>query len=231
MVFRLGLLVIFCGFSWPVFAAESIIAVAANFAAPVKKIAAIFEQKTGHKIRISVGSSGKIYVQIINGAPFDAFLSADQQKPTQLSGTDLAVKNSQYTYATGRLVLWMPSESSEILAFANPKTAPYGLAAQQVMKNETFFDQQPRKIIMGENVTQTFQFVNSGAADMGFVALSQVLHLPTSSYKIIPDDLYLPIKQDLVLLRHGKDNIATLEFLKFLRSQKIKDMVRSFGYK
>jgi molybdate transport system substrate-binding protein len=227
-------------------AAEARVAVAANFAEPMKAIAAVLQKTTGHTLKISTGASGAFYTQIKNGAPFDAFLSADDERPALLEKDGLAQPGTRFTYATGRLVLWSvrPSrvdgqgavlKAADLgkVAFANPKTAPYGAAAVQVMEKLGLKDALAPKLVQGESIGQTFNFVKTGNAEVGFVAMSQVLDggkLKEGSMWVIPQAHYEPIRQDAVLLKRGADNEAAKALLQLLQSPHIKDLIRSYGY-
>ena len=223
-------------------AGEVRVAVAANFAAPIKTIAEVFEKETGTKIQISLGSSGKLFAQIQNGAPFDVFLSADNIKPATLIANGYAVKNSEFTYALGTLVLWSRDtrntkhvlESSDYrkLAIANPRLAPYGLAAMETLEHLNLTVDTKNKLVQGENIAQTYQFVASGNADLGFVALSQVIQdgkAPPQSW-VVPSELHSPIRQDAALLMRGKANQEAIAFLHFLRSKTAAAIIRRYGY-
>lgn len=229
------------------FAGEVQIAVAANFSVPIKKIAADFEKDTGHKTVIATGATGKFYAQIANGAPFEVFLSADDETPAKLEKEGLGVAGSRFTYAIGRLALWsskpgLVDDKGEILkkdsfgklALANPKTAPYGAAAVEVMQKLGVFQTLQPRFVQGENIAQTQQFIASGNAELGFVALSQVwqdgkLAMPGSIW-IVPLADHAPIKQDAVLLSRGRDNAAAQAFLKYLKTDKAKSIIKTFGY-
>jgi molybdate transport system substrate-binding protein len=227
-------------------AAEAQVAVAANFAAPVKQLAERFAQRSGHKLAISAGSTGKFYAQISNGAPFDVFLAADDATPRRMEQESLAVARSRFTYAIGKLVLWSPvagavDDKGEVLrkgafkrlAIANPKLAPYGAAAQQVMEQLGVWSVLQSRLVQGENIAQTFQFVASGNAELGFVALSQVLEgsaKPKGSYWLVPPALHAPLRQDAVLLARGEGNAAARQFLEFLREPAARELIRGFGY-
>lgn len=227
-------------------AAEVNVAVAANFTAPMKQIAAEFEKETGHKSVISYGASGKFYAQIKNGAPFQLFLSADDEKPLQLEKDGLTVSGSRFTYAIGTLVLWSPrsgfvDEKGEVLskgqfsklAIASPKLAPYGAAAIEVLTKQGLLAMLSPKFVQGENISQAFQFVSTGNAELGFVALSQVMKdgkISSGSAWIVPGTLHSPIRQDAVLLATGKDNTAARALLVYLKSDKAKKIIRSYGY-
>jgi molybdate transport system substrate-binding protein len=227
-------------------AGEAQVAVAANFAEPIKAIAAVLEKTTGHTLKISTGASGAFYTQIRNGAPFDVFLSADNERPEMLERDGLAQPGTRFTYATGRLVLWSVKAGrvdarGEVLkaanlgkvAYANPKTAPYGEAALQVMERLGLSAAIAPKLVQGESIGQAFAFVKTGNADVGFVALSQVLQggrLKEGSMWAIPQAAYEPIRQDAVLLRKGTDNEAAKALLALLQSPNIKALIRSYGY-
>ncbi len=231
--------------SVPVRADEVSVAVAANFTAPMQRIAAEFERETGHKLVLSYGSSGKFYAQIKNGAPFDVLLSADDEIPTRLVKENAAVAGSQFTYAIGKLVLWsakpaVVDDKGEVLkkggfnylALTNPKLAPYGAAGVEVMKALGVYDNLQPRIVSAENTTKTYQFISSGNALLGFVALSQVLRdgkIEGSSW-IVPAKLYTPIRQDVVILEKGKGKPAVLALVKYLKAEKSVAIIKSFGY-
>jgi molybdate transport system substrate-binding protein len=222
------------------------VAVAANFTAPMQKIAVEFEKDTGHKALVSTGATGAFYAQIKNGAPFEVFLSADDETPAKLEAEGAGVKGSRFTYAIGRLVLWSAKPGfvdarGEVLkkgdfnklALANPKTAPYGSAALEVMKKLGVQEALQPKIVQGENISQTFQFVSTGNAEVGFVALSQVWQdgvLKSGSAWIVPADLYAPIRQDAILLAKGEGKPAAEALLKYLKGDKAKAVIKSYGY-
>ena len=227
-------------------AAEVKGAVAANFTAPMQKIAAQFEQDTGHKAILSFGATGKFYAQIQNGAPFQVLLSADDTTPARLQKVGLGVDGSQFTYAIGKLVLWskranfvddkgevLKSGKFERLALADPKLAPYGAAAIETMGKMGVLSALTPKIVQGENISQAFQFIATENAQLGFVALSQVFadgRIAEGSAWIVPANLYSPIRQDAILLSKGKDDAAALALLAYLKGDKAKAVIRSFGY-
>lgn len=227
-------------------AAEAQVAVAANFAEPMKAIAAVLQKTSGHTLKISTGASGAFYTQIKNGAPFDVFLSADNERPELLEKDGLAQPGTRFTYATGKLVLWsvkpgrvdgqgavLKAADLGKVAFANPKTAPYGAAALQVLDKLGLKDALAPKLVQGESIGQTFNFVKTGNADVGFVAMSQVLEggqLKEGSMWVIPQTQYDAIRQDAVLLKRGANNEAAKELFKLLQSPNIKDLIRSYGY-
>jgi len=225
---------------------EVSVAVAANFTAPMQKIASEFEKDTGHKTTLSFGATGKFYAQITNGAPFEVFLSADDETPVKLENETLAVKESRFTYAIGKLVLWSPKTDYvdgqggilatggfAHLAIANPKTAPYGAAAVEVLNHLGVFEKLQSKMVRGENIAQTHQFVSTGNAELGFVALSQVVKdgkLTGGSAWIVPQQLYSPIRQDAVILSKGQNNPAAKALMVYLKGEKAKAIIRAFGY-
>ncbi|MBT3066438.1 molybdate ABC transporter substrate-binding protein [Rhodoferax sp. U11-2br] len=224
---------------------EVSVAVAANFTAPMKQIAADFEKDTGHKLVASYGATGKFYAQIKNGAPFEVLLSADDETPTKLVKENAAVAGSQFTYAIGTLVLWSAKQAIvdsqgqvlknggfDHLALANPKLAPYGLAAVQAMQALGVYESLSPKIVMGENISQTHQFISTGNALLGFVALSQVLvdGKIEGSHWVVPAKLYSPIRQDAVILDKGKGKPAAEALIKYLKSDKAKAVIKTFGY-
>lgn len=216
------------------------VAVAANFHSSIKTLVDKFEQLSGHTVILSSGSSGTLYAQITNGAPYDVFLSADAERPKKLESLNLIVPNSRHTYAEGILALWLPHEQnftfaqldtwSNILAIANPKTAPYGLAAQQTLQKLNLFERFSNRLIMGNNVAQTHQFIFSGNIDLGFVALSQVLDAE-GTVLVVPKQYYAPIKQQLVILA-GQKNLSIAEaFVEFLLSSPTQTHLASLGYR
>ena len=227
-------------------AAEVNVAVAANFTAPMQKIAQVFEQETGHKVILSFGSTGNFYAQIRNGAPFQILLSADDETPIRIEKEDLGVAGSRFTYAIGKLVLWSKhpgfvDDKGEILrsgkfqriAVANPKLAPYGAAALETMTQLSVLQALQPKIVQGENIAQTFQFVATENAQLGFVALSQLIadgRMAQGSAWVVPSSLHAPIQQDALLLIKGKDNPAAIALMNFLRSARARLVIRSYGY-
>jgi molybdate transport system substrate-binding protein len=229
----------------PVQADEVSVAVAANFNAPMKLIAAEFEKDTGHKVLASFGSTGKFYAQIKNGAPFEVLLAADDETPGKLVKDGAADASSPFTYAIGKLVLWSAKpglvDSAGLvlkkggfahLSIADPKLAPYGLAGVETMKALALYDALQPKLVTAENITQAYQFVASGNAELGFVALSQVLKdgkMEGSSW-LVPGNFYNPIKQDAVLLDKGKGSAAARALLKYLKNDKARAIIQSSGY-
>lgn len=232
---------------WPaVQAAEVRVAVAANFATPMKLLANRFEQETGHQARLSVGATAKLYAQIKNGAPFDVFLAADTDTPAKLAQENAIVPGSRFTYASGRLILWSPrldavDDQGQVLktgnfkhlAVAAPKLAPYGAAALQTLTQLGLMDELRPKLVMGESIGQAFSFVATGNAELGLVALSQVYEdgkLSQGSGWIVPAHLHRPLRQDAVLLARASGNPAASALLAFLKTAPNRAVIRSFGY-
>ncbi len=222
------------------------VALASNFAGPMREIARLFELESGHRVELVVSSSGKIYAQIAHGAPFDVFLSADQAKPAALIADGLAVTDSRFTYAVGRLVLWsldpqLINNSADIIrrgnfrimAIANPLLAPYGEAATEVLQQLDSDGRLASKIVRGENIAQTFQFVATGSADLGFVALSQLQDAglaASGSQWLVPPTMHGPIRQDAVLLNAAAENPAAVALFTFLQSEPIRTLILESGY-
>jgi len=216
-------------------------AVAANFTAAMKEIAAGFEAATGHKVLASYGSTGKLYAQIENGAPFEVFLAADRKRPAMLE--DAGTASGRFTYAVGKLVLWsadpglvdaagkvLQTGRFRRLAIANPATAPYGAAAMQVIGALGLGDSLQEKLVRGDSIAQTYQFVATANAGLGFVALAQVVLNPSGSRWEVPQALYDPIRQDAVLLRAGAGNPAAAALLAYLKSAPARAVIERFGY-
>jgi len=228
------------------FAAEAQVAVAANFAEPIKAIGAVLEKTTGHTIKVTLGATGKLYAQIKNGAPFDVLLSADTATPEKLEKEGLGQPGSRFTYATGKLVLWSAKagrvdHKGQVLrgadlgkvAYANPKLAPYGAATVQVIDRLGLTAALTPKLVQGESIGQTFTFAATGNADVGFVAMSQVLEggaLKGGSMWVLPQNLYDPIRQDAVVMQKSASNEAAQALMTLLKSPNIKDLIRSYGY-
>lgn len=222
------------------------VAVAANFTAPIQAIAADFEKDTGHKLVAAYGATGQFYTQIKNGAPFEVFLSADDTTPEKLEREGDTVKGSRFTYAVGTLALWsakdgyvdskgevLKKNEYQHLSIANPKTAPYGLAATQVLEKLKLTEATKAKIVEGQNITQAYQFVSTGNAELGFVALSQIYKegkVTSGSAWIVPASLHDPIKQDAVILSKGKDNAAAKALVEYLKGPKAAAVIKSYGY-
>jgi molybdate transport system substrate-binding protein len=230
----------------PAFAETTIVAVASNFTLPMTEIAETFEKATGHSAKLSFGSSGKFVAQIENGAPFEVFLSADAEKPAQLEKSKQAVEGSRFTYAIGKLVLWsakpgfiddqgriLESGDFKHLALADPKLAPYGEAALEVLKNKGLLEKIKPLFVLGENISQAHQFISTGNAELGFIALSQVIKggkIAEGSGWIVPETLHAPIRQDAVLLEKGADNPAATALLQFLKSAEAQAIIQKYGY-
>ena len=222
------------------------VAVAANFTAPMQQIAAQFEKDSGHKAVLAFGATGKFYAQITNGAPFEILLAADDETPARLEKEGLGVPGSRFTYALGKLVLWsadagrvdnagavLRSGDYRHLAIANPKAAPYGTAAMEALGRLGVLPEVQPRIVQGENISQAHQFVVSGNAELGFVALSQVYKdgkLASGSMWPVPAELYTPILQDAVLLAKGRDKPAASALLAYLKGDKARAVIRSYGY-
>ena len=227
-------------------AATTLVAVASNFTKPMTEIAAEFEKATGHTAQLSFGSSGKFVSQLENGAPFEIFLAADDKNAAKLNEAGLIVANSRFTYALGKLVLWSSTANyvdanGEILtkggfkhiALADPKLAPYGAAAIEVLKSKNLLDKVQPLFVLGENISQTHQFVSTGNAELGFVAMSQVSEngkITSGSGWIVPQTLYAPIKQDAVLLKLGAENPAAKALLDYLKTTPALTIIKKYGY-
>lgn len=236
-----------CLAAWlPAQAGEVVVAVASNFTAPMKQIAQDFAQDTGHTAQLSFGATGKFYAQIVNGGPYEVLLAADDTTPQKLVREGHAAAASRFTYCVGQLVLWSPragyvdnqgavlkSADFKHIAIANPRLAPYGLAAMQTLhKLGLAVSLQPR-MVTGENIAQTYHFVASGNAQLGFVALSQVIEndrIGAGSAWQVPASMHDPIRQDAVLLDKGKDNAAATALMDYLRGDKARAVMKSFGY-
>ena len=226
---------------------DVLVAVASNFHNPFREIAEQFERMTRHKVQIVSGSTGKLYAQIINGAPFELFIAGDTKRPRLLRQNLKAVSSTQFTYAIGKITLWSPnldviSEDGKLIlykkkfkhiAMANPITAPYGKAALQALKKLGLLKKLQPLIVQGENINQVFQFIFSQNAELGIVSLSQVLD-PKNNKKgsrwDIPSELYDPLEQDAVILDKGKDNPGTIALWNFLRSEFSKRVIKKYGY-
>jgi molybdate transport system substrate-binding protein len=223
-------------------AAQTNVAVAANFTEAAKEIAAAFTAKTGHEAVLSFGASGQFYTQITQGAPFQVLLSADDTRPKKLVDDGLAVSDSRFTYAIGKLVLWsktpglvkgeetLKTASFARLSICNPVAAPYGAAAVEAMKSLKVLEQLQPKLVEGATITQAYQFVETGNAELGFVALSQLTGTETGSHWLVPQELYSPIRQDAVLLKSGASNEAATRFIAFLRSPEARAIIEKYGY-
>jgi molybdate transport system substrate-binding protein len=226
----------------PATAAQVNVAVAANFTEPAKEIAASFKQKTGHEAILSFGASGQFYNQIVQDAPFAIMLSADDERPKKLVSGGLGVAESRFTYAVGKLVLWsktpdlvkgeatLKSGSFAKLSIANPTAAPYGAAAIEAMKSLGVYDALQAKIVQGNSIAQAFQFVDTGNAELGFVALSQLAGKPEGSRWMVPQSLFKPILQDAVLLKKGAANEAATAFMAYLKGPEARVVIEKYGY-
>ncbi len=235
-----------CILSGAVHADEVQVAVAANFTAPAKLIAADFEKDTGHKAQLSFGATGKFYAQITNGAPFEVLLAADDETPARLEKEGAAVAGTRFTYATGRLVLWSikpgyVDDKGEVLkkgdfkhlSIANPKLAPYGAAAIEALTALKLLEAVQPKFVQAENISQAHQFIATGNAELGFVALSQAFRdgrIVEGSAWVVPATLHQPIRQDAVILDKGRGKPAAEAWLKYLKGDKVKALIKSFGY-
>lgn len=227
-------------------AADVSVAVAANVAAPMQKIAAAFERATGHKAALAVGSTGRFYAQVRNGAPFELLLAADDETPARLEKEGFAVAGTRFTYAVGRLALWSASPGVvdtrgqvlregrfQRIAIADPKLAPYGRAAMEAMNKLGVTANLQARLVQGESIAQAYQFVATGNAQLGFVALSQVMEdgrIGKGSAWIVPSELHAPIRQDAIVLTAGKDNPAAAALAAFLRGDAARAILRAHGY-
>ncbi|HKT53927.1 MAG TPA: molybdate ABC transporter substrate-binding protein [Caulobacteraceae bacterium] len=225
------------------FAAQLQVAVAANFTKPAKEIAAAFEAQTGDQVLLSFGASGQFYTQISQGAPFEVFLSADAERPAKAEQAGFGVPGTRFTYAIGRLVLFSTTSGLvddrgavlsagrfEKISIADPATAPYGAAAVQTMQKLGLYDQLKPKIVQGVDITQAYQFAETGAAELGFVALSQVINEPGGSRWLVPAGDYAPIEQQAILLKTGAGDSAAKAFLAFLKGPKARAIIKRYGY-
>jgi molybdate transport system substrate-binding protein len=221
-------------------AGEVRVAVAANFTAAMREIAASFESASGHRTIVSYGSTGKLYTQIIHGAPFDVLLSADQERPELLEQRQKA--SGRFTYAIGRLVLWSRTAGQDLdqqtlqtaafkrLAIANPKTAPYGTAAVEILEELGLYPHLRPRLVVGDSIVQAHQFVATGNAELGLLALAQIALTDQGSRWLVPESLHTPVRQDAVLLARGDRNPAALAFLDYLKGPSAQGIVRRYGY-
>ncbi len=228
--------------SAPALAAEVSAAVAANFTKPAEELGAAFTAKTGDTVTFSFGATGQLYTQITQAAPFEVFLAADNKRPAQAVAEGHGVDGTVFTYAVGKVVLYAPTldvtdgeavlkaDAFQHLSVADPKTAPYGAAGMEVLDKLGLTEAVTPKIVTGENISQTLQFIESGNAELGFVALSQVIGKPATQVWRVPADLYSPILQDAVLTKAGEANPAAKAFLEFLRSDEGKAIIEKYGY-
>ena len=222
------------------------VAVAANFTAPARALAEVFARTTGHEAKLSFGATGAFYTQIKNGAPFDVLLAADNERPARLEKEGDTVAGSRFTYATGQLVLWsakpgLVDDEGAVLkhgqfgkiAIANPKNAPYGAAAVEAMEKLGLAATLQPKLVTGESIGQTFNFIATGNAELGFVALAQVLEggkLKSGSMWVVPAQYHAPIIQDAVILKRAANNPAAKAWMELLKTPQSKALIRSYGY-
>lgn len=218
------------------------VAVAANFTEAARDLAKVFSEQTGHEAVLSFGATGQFYTQIANDAPFEVFLAADNIRPTKAVEEGYGVDGTVFTYAIGQLVLYSANEALDLdadylqggdfskLAIANPDTAPYGVAALETMNHLGLYEDLRDKIIQGQNIGQTFQFVETGNAELGFVAMGQVAAHETGARWVVPAEFYTPIEQDAVLLTKGQDNPAATAFMDFLQTRPALDIIKRYGY-
>ena len=246
LFFRLTFVFCFAVMAPSAFAETVLVAVASNFTKPMTEIAEAFEKSTGHSAKLSFGSSGKFVAQIENGAPFEVFMAADEENAVKLQTAGLAVADTRFTYALGKLVLWsatpgLVDDQGEVLgeggfkhlALADPKLAPYGAAAVEVLKNLGLQEKLQPLIVQGENISQTHQFISTGNAELGFIALSQVIEngkIAGGSGWIVPDDRHAPIRQDAILLSKGAENPAAPALLQFLKGPDAQAIIQKYGY-
>jgi molybdate transport system substrate-binding protein len=237
-------LILLCLLSGYANAAEVKVAVASNFVAPLNALASDFQASTGHTLQISSGATGKLFAQISHGAPFEVLLAADDETPAKLASTGAAQQDTLFTYATGRLVLWSASGNTpdgntlkqmqfNKLAIANPKVAPYGRAALEMLTAQGLLSAISPKLVYGENIAQTQQFVASGNAELGLIAASLVMfdgQFTRGRGYLVPTQLHQPIKQDAVLLKAGQGNSAAVAFLQYLKSAAAQKIIRQYGY-
>ena len=227
----------------PVFAADTQVAVAANFTAPASEIAAAFVAKTGHHAILSFGSSGQFYTQISHGAPYEVFLSADSDRPKRAEQDGFGVPGTRFSYAYGRLALWsatpglvddkgavLTGGGFNKLSIADPAVAPYGVAAVQTLEKLGIYDRVQPKIVKGASITQAYDFVHTGAAQLGFVALSQVINDTSGSRWLVPESYHDPIDQQAILLRTGDKNPAARAFIAFLKGPEARKIIKRYGY-
>lgn len=223
-------------------AGDTVVAVAANFTEPVKEIAEQFKEKTGHTATLSFGATGNFYQQIKNGAPFEVFLAADTERPTKAVEEGYGIKGTEFTYAIGTLVLWSAKDGlvkgpetltdSAIthISYCNPDAAPYGKASVETMDALKVHDQIKNKLVEGQNISQAYQFVKTGNAEIGFVALSQIINEKGGSKWVVPQNYYNPIRQDAVLLKTGENNEAAKAFISFLKGPEAATIIKKYGY-
>jgi molybdate transport system substrate-binding protein len=244
--FRLLAALLFVAATAPVLAETATVAVAANFLAPLQALEGAFEQGGHHELDLVSGSTGQLYAQITNGAPFDVLLAADQETVAKLVTDGLADVGTRFTYAVGTLVLFtrdaakfaplnldsLRREDFRWLAIANPELAPYGLAARQTLEALGLWERLQPRLVRGQSIAQTFSLAETRNADLAFVALSQVIaYRQAASYTTVPEELHAPLRQDAVRLRHGRDNVAARAFLLFLHGEAATKTIADFGYR
>jgi molybdate transport system substrate-binding protein len=241
-VFFAFCVVLLASMAGPAKAGQTNVAVAANFTEPAKQIAALFKQKTGHEAILSFGASGAFFSQITHDAPFQVFLSADEDRPKAAIDGGYAVSESLFTYAVGKLALWskvvdvtkgdeaLKAGAFAKLSIANPNAAPYGSAAIEAMKALGVYEALKPKIVQGASIAQAFQFVDTRNAEVGFIALSQLYGVTDGTRWLVPQELYSPIRQDAVLLKKGADDLASKAFLEFLKGPEARAIIEKFGY-
>ncbi len=243
MLHRIILLMLFCRVA---IAGEVSAAVAANFAAPARQIAALFGKETGNRVRLSIGATGKFYAQIRGGAPFDVLLAADEETPKLLEQQNLAVAASGFVYAEGRLVLWsakpgyvdgkgavLGAGNYNKIAYADPKLAPYGRAAVEALQNMSLWEKVRGRMVTGESIGQAYQFAASGNAELAFIALSQIMkegRVSQGSWWVVPENLYRPIRQTAVELTAARDKDAAHSFLAFMKGREAENIIKGYGY-
>lgn len=228
-------------------AQELTIAAASDLQTALPEVAAAYEAKSGKKVRITFGSSGNFFAQIQNGAPFDLFLSADLEYPRRLEEAGLAVAGSRYLYATGKIVLWVPKDSPldparglallqdarvKRIALANPAHAPYGRAARTALEKAGLWDSLQQKVVLGENISQAAQFVQTGNAQAGIIALALARspRMAQGKYWVIPQELYPPLEQAVVILKRSPNADGAREFLTFLKSPAALEILQRYGF-
>ncbi|MEX0941464.1 MAG: molybdate ABC transporter substrate-binding protein [Pseudomonadales bacterium] len=252
---RLAILLVITSLVSQARADQALFAVATNFRPVMDELVTHFEASSRHQIKFTTGSTGTLYAQVRSGAPFDALLAADERRPALLDGQGIAVPGSRFTYAIGQLALWSPHPRFVLddgiavlragefrrLAMANPRVAPYGLAAQEVLATLGIAALLKDRIVQGENIGQTHAMIATGGAELGFTALSYVTSAGSSSGNTshntqtgthwrVPTDLYSPIRQDAVLMARAKENTAARAFLAYLQSNQARQIIRAHGY-
>ena len=232
----------FLSLAMPALAAQTHVAVAANFAEPAREIATLFQKETGHEAILITGASGAFYTQITHGAPFEVFLSADDERPRMAVENGFAVPDSRFTYAIGKLVLWSRvidvSDGEKVLrtgkfrrlSIANPASAPYGRAAVETMQALSVWNTIQPHVVQGSSIAQAFQFIDTRNAELGFVALAQLYGVNRGTQWLVPEKLHAPIRQDAVLLKNGANNEAARAFLAFLKRPEARSIIERFGY-